>query len=534
MATTVIDKNETRVPFFGDRMNFVTGLDPLGLQNPSAQAYSFMLPGLNNVTGRIRSYCFYCWLLEEYAKRIKSTDPKEQKRFMRKAEYIIALLSVQNEIPGISGTNYATNRLRENFTEFDLKKGIYNPDGSTTNTYWQYGFGIFGQYYVGPMRQIGLLDVPVNVKGEPLGIYRRTLKQEELKVSGIDLAHAFAENISDENKSLLLGCIEKDQVTLQQLEELAEDFNLAEIPENTKEAELLIEMLMQVDEPLIKTEEPTTMRKETLLHLLRYQKEQNKALEQRDFTMYAYSQAGRYSKEIDNCLTGWYYYQFNEYWQLACTAIFNGLLDFLEEKVGPGWTLQFGFLNDCKDAVVNLLQEKYTINTKQKTINHLIDLIEESEVDLYEAITASRGDERMFYALLLILKLYPNNKPNLFSLLEYTNKNGIGGNDDIVAWYLDFDSKCKLTIDDFILEFMLNNIINRHQFVAYRKMGGGSQSTQKFIIEENHLRRIGNFDPSFTSPRVGRLIGFLRDLKIITEDNILSKSGNELLNRYVK
>ena len=93
MATKVLDKNEARLPFFGDKMSFVTGLDPLGLQNPSAQAYSYLLPGLNNVTGRIRNYSFYCWLLAEYAKRIKSSDPKEQKAFIRKAEYIIALIA---------------------------------------------------------------------------------------------------------------------------------------------------------------------------------------------------------------------------------------------------------------------------------------------------------------------------------------------------------------------------------------------------------------------------------------------------------
>ena len=90
MPTNIIDKNEARVPFLGDRMSFVTGLDPLGLQNPSLQAYAYLLPGLNNVTSRIRNYSFYCWLLAEYARIIQSTDPKEQKKFIRRAEYIIA------------------------------------------------------------------------------------------------------------------------------------------------------------------------------------------------------------------------------------------------------------------------------------------------------------------------------------------------------------------------------------------------------------------------------------------------------------
>jgi len=67
MTTKVIDNNEARVPFFGARLSFISGLDPLGLQNPSSQAYSYLLPGLNNVTSQLRSYSFYCWLLDEYA-----------------------------------------------------------------------------------------------------------------------------------------------------------------------------------------------------------------------------------------------------------------------------------------------------------------------------------------------------------------------------------------------------------------------------------------------------------------------------------
>ena len=60
-------------------MNFIRGLDPLGLQNTSDSTFSILLPGLNNVTGRIRYYSFYCWLLDEYSKRVGSTDPKEQR-----------------------------------------------------------------------------------------------------------------------------------------------------------------------------------------------------------------------------------------------------------------------------------------------------------------------------------------------------------------------------------------------------------------------------------------------------------------------
>ena len=108
MADKVIKNNQSLVPFFSERLNFIKGLDPLGLQNSSDATFSMLLPGLNNVTGRLRYYSFYCWLLDEYSKRIGSTNPKDQQQFIRRAEYIIALASqyYQHEISAIPGSIY--------------------------------------------------------------------------------------------------------------------------------------------------------------------------------------------------------------------------------------------------------------------------------------------------------------------------------------------------------------------------------------------------------------------------------------------
>jgi hypothetical protein len=345
MATKIIDYNEARVPFFGDKISFVTGLDPLSLQNPSSQAYSYLLPGLNNVTSLIRNYSFYCWLLQEYAKIIVSADPKEQKIFVRRAEYIIALLSVHAEIPSISGTNYV-NRLPESLKEFDLQSGTYNTDGSTENTYWQYSFGIFGQYYIGSLRQIGLIEEPVNVNGEPLGIYRRTPQKEEVKVSGGDLAEAFEASINPKNRTTFFNCIKNGKIRINELEELASDFNLRDIKK--QEHELLIQLLLDKDEPSKVTEVSISMRKETLIHILKFIKNNKETFDQRKFTMHTYDLKGKDKNGIDDCLTGWYYYQLNEYYQVANTAIFNGCLDYLQELSGPGWLPMQELLMSCQ------------------------------------------------------------------------------------------------------------------------------------------------------------------------------------------
>ena len=43
-----------------------SGLDPLGMQNSSINLYQRLLPGISNVTLRVRYYGFYAWLASIY------------------------------------------------------------------------------------------------------------------------------------------------------------------------------------------------------------------------------------------------------------------------------------------------------------------------------------------------------------------------------------------------------------------------------------------------------------------------------------
>jgi hypothetical protein len=52
------------------------GLDPLGMQTGSINIYQRLLPGISNVTLRIRYYRVYAWLARSYVKSIGDTDPK--------------------------------------------------------------------------------------------------------------------------------------------------------------------------------------------------------------------------------------------------------------------------------------------------------------------------------------------------------------------------------------------------------------------------------------------------------------------------
>ena len=79
--------------------------------------------------------------MDEYSKRIGSTNPNEQKKFIRTAEFIIALSSqfYPGDNGSIPGNNYAKLEIQNKEIDFyDLNAGIYKPDGTTANTYWNF------------------------------------------------------------------------------------------------------------------------------------------------------------------------------------------------------------------------------------------------------------------------------------------------------------------------------------------------------------------------------------------------------------
>ena len=525
----VLINNQVFAPFLSKPMSFIKGLDPLGLQNTSEATFALLLPGLNNVTGRIRFYGFYCWLLQEYAKRVGSTNPADQRKFIRRAELIIALAnrSTEDEVAAIPGSLYANRQLKENLKFHDLEIGTYNEDGSTEGTYWKNPGGALGQYYVGSLMDIGLISI--REKNSP--VYVRTAKKDGIAISGEELAEAFDENISDNNKQLFFKCINNGRIKTTDLDVLFHEFNLSSIPLKSKERILLLKLLTEKDFPQLLEEEPLIFRKATIAHLLEYAKNKEN-LTDRNFTSYAYYNKGIIDGKQDDCLTGWYYYQLNEYWQYSCLGIFNGTLDYLEMSAGASWKNLYSLVDEVTNLTINHLKKEKIISDENDTIKQLIDSVQEwvDETELFDLIKSDSNIKRVAYSFMLILSLYKYNYEHIGRLKPFGVNYEIEKDGESVTYFLKFEKYLNYTIKDFIKDFLFKNIIYRHQFVAFRKMGGGIQSTQLFIIEDGLIRRLKNFDPTLTGPRIARLLRFLNDLHILNDTN-LTKDGNNLLNQ---
>src|SRR6187401_1305561 len=142
----VLQTGKATFPFWGASINLITGLDPLSLQVTSEATYATMLPGISNLTNRLRYYGFYCWLLDFYFKKEKKGNQVEQYRFIRRAELLIAIL-MQKERKGvtqITGSDFASGLLNDTKSDtFDLKAGA-DKDSGSEKVYWKFPSGAFG------------------------------------------------------------------------------------------------------------------------------------------------------------------------------------------------------------------------------------------------------------------------------------------------------------------------------------------------------------------------------------------------------
>lgn len=67
------------------------------------------MPGISNVTLRMRYYGLYAWLARVYAKKIGDTNPRSWLRFIRRAEALYVLIADrkggENGVAGVEWAN---------------------------------------------------------------------------------------------------------------------------------------------------------------------------------------------------------------------------------------------------------------------------------------------------------------------------------------------------------------------------------------------------------------------------------------------
>lgn len=149
------------------------GRDPLGIEGVSINLYSFLLPGITNVTDRARYYSFYPWVLHRFAQNSSITHAElDWCQWLRELDFTYALASVayqlSNEIRNTAATAVVgSNRALTLLQRIRQSDGIVDVHSSarigksgkvpTSGAYFKNPEGGFGQYYKVPLEILGLL-----------------------------------------------------------------------------------------------------------------------------------------------------------------------------------------------------------------------------------------------------------------------------------------------------------------------------------------------------------------------------------------
>lgn len=182
------------------------GLDPLGMQTTSVAHYQLLVPGISNVTLRMRYYGLYAWLARRYAKEIGDTSVERWCIYVRRAEALYSLVAVYaGGERGVAGVDWASRALAASGAEVVFHFATDRDEGEPQ--YLKQKFGAFGAAYGSQLLEIGVLEL---VPGHEVPVPTRHI--------GDKLANAFESCIGDAAEAFMAaaktGSIEKGNLTL--------------------------------------------------------------------------------------------------------------------------------------------------------------------------------------------------------------------------------------------------------------------------------------------------------------------------------
>lgn len=512
MANTLILPEWT---FFAEK----GGLDPLGMQNSSVALYQRLIPGIGNVTLRMRYYGFYPWLVRHYLQTNGSTDPEAWRVFLRRAEALYALIAYQagGEF-GVAGTLWAIRavsaaKMGGGTGPIDFAAAA--APGSDDH-YFAQKWGVFGLAYQSQLYEIGVLS-----HGEGHGI---PLPSEE---SGMALAEGF-ESAMAEAAQLFKDVHARGLVTLAELGAL-NSFAPSQIALSSAERDVYQRLLFRKSTEM---DAPESFRRQTLLLVLKLAEMLGSPpdAEELRWALYAgQTHKGDRLELADTALIAhcerWRIYQANDLCHVALETLLRFALDALgAEPTGiPPRQLLEQLVADMRAAFGKAPQSWRALLDGIKLTDNASDRARtESEWSLADDImrTARRTNgfvdgETAFKAVRLLAALH---KRSLIEAWPLETELGPLTNDafrSLLSERVFLQQYENQGFWELVARLIEERVVQRHINVAMRKLR--QQKDYTFLIESQNgrLRRRKQDGPVYTNPRLQPAITFLKDIHVL-------------------
>lgn len=493
------------------------GLDPLGMQTTSVALYQQLVPGISNVTLRVRYYGLYAWLARCYASDVGDTSLERWCLYLRRAEALYALASVHaGGERGVAGVDWATRALAAPGAEITFHSATDRVEGEPQ--YLKQKFGAFGAAYGSQLLDIGVLET---VPGHEVPVPTRDI--------GDQLADAFQAAIGAAADAFLAatqaGTIIK--ADLARLETMLPSRIVADGPErDLYESLLLAGSHGQKDR--------AASRSHSLHLVLRIARDQGSSVkaEMLRWSLYA-SQCkaiatfAALGAEEDRQRFFWVVYQANDLLHLCYETILKLALDILG---GSPTGMPFESLVTQTVSRLMLALETYDADSWSGLCDSLTltddpvsDMDPMSEMSLQQAVLRSAklevmtNEDSVRASIVLLAVLHKR----FSGLLERIASDlPVLANGDflrsLVTELRFLDEHSAEPLQALLARIVRQRVLDRHLWVAIQKFRGAGDYTFLLESDDGRVRLRRKDGPVLTNPRLSSAIAFLEDIHLLS------------------
>ena len=545
----------------------IDGLDHLGIELVSVNLYQAMLPGLTNVTERARYYAFYPWTVHRYAQDGPKIRSKAAWRgWFRSLDfgYAVACMAFERERgedlgSSVVGADLAGRLIKDEppSAKIDLHGPSAVEESGTvpqSGAYFKNPEGGFGQYYKGPLRELGVIlehgaatwpDVQLsNYAGKRIAQI-------------LDKKKAF-----DELKELAIG----GSARLSELSRIGKTIHPSAIEADSEEAAILRQLFFGDDSSLCQGQqsEHIRWRRASLLLMLQYLRqagtiEDPLAYEFRWACVTRCLPDGRpwpIPESLSNAALAWGAYQRNDLLNYCLECIFyaalkevdrepcrpNDLVKLLADQAMaavPGDTDQ-----PALPALPNKVADWVTATRLPKASPGADPWGPLSTWALADRLESAVTNDDLAVVPALAARLLGRLATDRGDCTSHPfapipNAVEMASNHDVHLrrWWDRAATRSEENTSQFLRELFLEWVIYRHLRVATRKLANQGVSTFKYRPEEGHLLLVAERlpGPTYTAPRVRQGFRVTEDLHCIRRTSNgaeLSEVGEALLEAH--
>lgn len=309
----------------------IPGQDHLGVRAPCEGIYKQLLPGITNVTDRARYYSFYPWLLWAFEQHAGKLKRQPFFHTLRRADCLFTLIAGWHDSnvgknSRIHNSMIGAKKLFPAMEEREsLRLSTYATTDETGQRYFKNIHGGLGQYYLGSLREVGLMLG--GSRGEEI-----TYTTER----GLLLARAFDAGVE---RRRFFEALEADKVTADILDEL-QSFCACRLAENETERRALTDLFFNRQGAFYEEHDGEHRRNSLtlLLNLAMNVEQPGQPFDARLFRSCAYGgalpggEAWMLLPMLERYRLGWQLYQRSELLAMAAQSMFwAGLSELLEQ-----------------------------------------------------------------------------------------------------------------------------------------------------------------------------------------------------------